>query len=175
MRIVGALTLCFVLLATTEVEARRGGFLSGLLRGAAKAAPHINRQKTYDVLTLTQAKLKECIQLSSALDDAGKILDDEEKGLSSAQEQLQGAFDNLELQRSSIDNTSQFEVDEFNRRLDVLRAEQTRFNDAVDKHNNRVSNYQSHANRFNTTCAGKRYYEEDLQLVEAELGMKLKP
>lgn len=172
------LALC-ITLPSTQVEARKGlGSLFKLGRGA-KA---INGAKHYNSGTLTVAQLKACLMLeqkieSSEIDLSSKqspVVRQEQK-IEKIEREISTLKRYLDLNQKTTFYTQQ-QVDDFNRKveryneflpaynreLEAYKNLETIYNGAVGRHNKMV-------NEFQVSCAGKRYYEDDLLSAKSAL------
>jgi outer membrane murein-binding lipoprotein Lpp len=98
----------------------------------------------YSGPTLSQAELRQC------------VLD--ERSINAAMDKLERDEVYINQQESQVNQYSQQSVDRFNALVSNFNSEAARANARVDS--------------FNTTCAGRAYYESDMRAVQASFGGK---
>ena len=159
-------------LPSPEVEARKGfGSVFKLGRGAKVA----NSAKHYSSNTLTVEQLKACLLLEQKVDSSEKnlntkkkIIGNQEKKIKQLEHEVSSLKSYLGLNKNSNFYTQE-QVDSFNRKVE-------RYNQMISQHNNEFKTYKKIEAGYNSTiarhnpivssfqssCAGKRYYEDDL-------------
>lgn len=172
------LALC-ITLPSTQVEARKGlGSLFKLGRGA-KA---INGAKHYNSETLTLAQLKACLLLEQKIESSEIDLSSKQSPVVHQKQKIEKIEREISTLKRYLDinqNTSfytQQQVDDFNikverynefipaynRELEAYKNLEAVYNGAIGRHNKMV-------NEFQVSCAGKRYYEDDLLSAKSAL------
>lgn len=162
---------CFVL-PSPEVEARKGfGSLFKLGRGA-KA---LNGAKHYSSNTLTVEQLRACLLLEQKVDASEKQLNTEqnpiekqERKIKQLEYEVSSLKSYLELNKNSsfyaqeqVDSFNQKVerynqlISQYNKEFETYKKMEAGYNSIVASHNSIISSFQS-------SCAGKRYYEDDL-------------
>ncbi|EPA0547527.1 hypothetical protein ACQZN4_003272 [Vibrio alginolyticus] len=159
-----------------ESEAKRG---FGSIFKAGKGARAVGGVKSYDFNTLTLEQLRQCLSLESDIEISEQRLKNDALPLNSKKKVLSS----LEAKVNSLDRYltinqnvvfyTQAEVDAFNYKvekynkliatynveLEHYRKLERPYNDLVGEHNNKIG-------KFKMDCAGKRYYEEDLNTIK---------
>ena len=159
-------------LPAQEVEARKGfGSLFKLSRGA-KA---LNGAKHYSPNTLTVEQLRACLLLEQEVDASARQLNTEqnpiekqENKIKQLEHEVSSLKSYLELNKNSsfytqeqvdifnwkVERYNQL-ISQYNKELKAYKKMEAGYNSIVASHNSIVSSFQS-------SCAGKRYYEDDL-------------
>lgn len=78
------------------------------------------------------------------------VLDQEDAALSAAQAQLEVAETRLERQRATLDRTNQYEVQDFNKKVDALNAMRRQVSSRIDAFNNGVGSFNAELHRVGT-------------------------
>lgn len=172
------LVLCLIL-PSNQVEARKGlGSLFELGRGA-KA---INGVKHYNSGTLTVEQLRSCLLLEKKVDDSEydlssklSLIEIQEQKLKNLEREMSTLKAYLDVNQNA-EFYSQQQVDEFNLKVEKYNQFIPVYNIDLDNYKTLESDYNSvvgqhnkFVNDFQTSCAGKLYYEDDL--VSAKSGL----
>ncbi len=118
---------------------------------------------------MSQAELRTCLQAEQALNVRSDEIDQQELGIQKQQTQLEELEARIERQKPLVDRYSQESVDSFNRLISRHRRLAKEYNQSVEPFNNKIAAYKADQDRFNATCAGKSYYESDMQAVRASM------
>jgi hypothetical protein len=174
------LGLCAFVTSTADVEARRGGFVSALVRAGAHAATSHGTSssssagtpaiKTYGPEVLTVAQIEACLRRATDLDkSAGSLqeLVDKVKGDSS---DIERAQTDLQAQKQQVNTRSEASVNAYNSRLAALRTRIDRHNASVDQVRSQETAHNSVVAVYNTDCA-KKYYRDDMEAARVRLGI----
>lgn len=147
-------------LHSPDAHSRRGVRIrsSGLRRGTSHAGPVMSRDE-----------LRRCVQQESTLNVDGESLDRDEAELAEKQRAIDSIEQTLERRKVSLDRSSQDAIDSYNGLVARHRRLVRAYNESIAPYNKRVAAYQDAQNSFNATCAGKVYYEDDMQAVRAAL------
>jgi hypothetical protein len=151
------------LVAVDFAEARKGGFVAALIRGAVRAGtsstgpsgdgtssggpsadglgPAFN-QKTYGPGVLTPAQLEHCVASAVVLDQRVAQLDGHSRNVDREKAAIEAAQANLLADEAKADLRSRTQVDSFNRRLAALH-------DRIDRYNADVRSYLAAAQAHN--------------------------
>ena len=166
-----ALLFAATMTHSPTVDARRFGGLRGLravTRTAAVASRVYGRQPTGGYV-LSQSELKTCLvmkqriePIATRLESGGNQIEDEQDSLSALEREI-------ERSANYVDNTSQYEVDRFNRKVDQYNAQRSRLQTKIDRWNAQLSAVKTDFERFDSQCGGRSYYESDKQTVLASL------
>lgn len=157
-------------------EARKG---SGALTALGLAA---GAAKTYGANTLTVAQLKQCMILQRKIDNSAEALEPDETALTAKEQQ----FTELEAERKSLQDyltqnenatfETQAQVDQYNEKVNRYNALIDESNRVVDEYeklqviyNGKIGGHNDMVNEFDSGCAGKQYYVDDMSTVMAEL------
>ena len=172
------LTLC-IILPSTQVEARKGlGSLFNLGRGA-KA---VNGVKHYNSGTLTVEQLRACLRLEQKVDGSEFDLSSKQSPIEIQEQKLKS----LEREMSNlkayldVDQNAKFytqqQVDEFNSKVERYNQFISAYNIELEhyktlgaNYNRAIGQHNKLVNDFQVSCAGKRYYEDDL--ISAKSGL----
>jgi uncharacterized phage infection (PIP) family protein YhgE len=174
------LGFCAFVTSTADVEARRGGFVSALVRAGAHAATSHGTSssssagtqaiKTYGPEVLTVAQIEACLRRATDLDkSAGSLqeLVDKVKGDSS---DIERAQTDLQAQKQQVNTRSEASVNAYNSRLAALRTRIDRHNASVDQVRSQEAAHNSVVSLYNADCA-KKYYRDDMEAARVRLGI----
>lgn len=154
----------FTLAAVSTADARRFRLGSGV-RALGNAA------KSYTFDTLSPTQLKTCLVDETALEKKSAALSARHNEIAKQQTEIKLLRSALTMSQERLDRTSQKAVDAFNRQVASFNEKLQAGSAAVAEYNRSVEAQKAETNRFNQTCGGKRYYEDDLISVRAELGV----
>jgi hypothetical protein len=179
MRTVLVLAGLTVLATANFAEARRGGFLSALIRGGAHAAANHGTSaaigstryiKSYGPDTLTVAELEACIKRATELDKSASLVDAVSDKLATESSAIDRAQADLAATKNLVNRYSEASVNAYNNKLDALSAR-------INVHNNNVRQakleqmtHNLSVSLYNNNCA-KRYYADDMQAAKLRLGV----
>lgn len=169
------LTAFCVTLLPSPVDARRGIKFGGGSRA-------IDGIKRYGADTLTVSQLKDCLKLEAKFDATAEKINAEQPGLDERKNELKEISAKISELREFLESnkdaefTSQGQVDaynakartfnqlidEYNKKLDTYKVDEENHNVKIDTHNEVV-------NQFQSECAGKRYYEDDMVAAKGSL------
>ena len=166
-------------LPSTEAEARKGfGSIFKLGRGA-KA---LNGIKEYDFNTLSVEEIRACLFLEQKANKSEKDLELEQPSISEKEKyltQLDSEINILSRYLELNKNTnfySQQEVDNFNNKVKrhneliaVYNKEIASYKSLEATYNSHVTQHNSVVNKFQSECAGKRYYEDDFVAASSNI------
>lgn len=162
-------------------EARRGGFLSALIRGgthaATSAATHTSpstsptAMKAYGADTLTVAQLEQCVATAVELDRSSETLDTRSQGIDGEKAALETAQNDLSADKARVNTRSKASVDAFNRKLDALNTRIETFNAGIRAYKELEAAHNVKVASYNGSCA-KKYYADDMNAVRQKLGLK---
>jgi len=127
--------------------------------------------KSYSADHLTPDQLKACLSSERRLEKAGADLDQRKEALTKSQEAIRLEKIGVELAQSRVDRYSQRSVDQFNSLVEKFNARVASNGQNIDAYNRDLESQKIEASRFNTSCGGKRYYEDDLKLAMSQLGI----
>jgi hypothetical protein len=170
------------LVAVDFAEARKGGFVAALIRGAVRAGTSSTGpsgdglgpafgQKTYGPDVLTPAQLERCVASALVLDQSVAQLDQRSRDVDAEKAAIESVQASLFADEAKVDLRSRTQVDSFNRRLAALHDRIDRYNAGVrsyaaasDAHNEKIVSFQAE-------CA-KKYYVEDMNAVRIKLNLQ---
>ena len=119
---------------------------------------------------LSRDALRVCVREEREI-DAGKIQQQlDENALKIRRDELEADEQSLEIRRSQVNARSQESVDGFNNAIRAHSMDIDEYNRAVDEARRRDGAVGSLVNSFNTTCGGRSYYQDDMDVVLLELG-----
>ncbi len=159
-------------LPTPEVEARKGfGSLFKLGRGAKS----LNGAKHYNYNTLTVEQLRACLLLEQKVDTSERQLntaqdpiENQEKKVKQLEHEVSSLKNYLEINTNPSFYTQE-QVDSFNRKVERYNQSISQYNKKLETYkkmeagyNSSVASHNAIVNSFQSDCAGKRYYEDDL-------------
>lgn len=153
-----------VLLVGTTADARRG--FASSARGLRAASV-----KTYGPSVLTPKLLEDCLRVDARLNSLDRRLKNEQQGINREKSSLTLALQLLDKDRSRLDRTNKYEVETFNRRVSALNNRGMTLDAQIDRFNAVVEEQRQLVARFDTTCVGKQYYEDDLQAAKKKLNL----
>ncbi len=178
MRALAALTVIVLLASADFAEARRGGFVSSLIRGGARAAAHgsggsggVGTYKSYgpDVLTVTQ--IEACVKRASELDRSVGILEARTQQIEAESTAIDRTQAELQRAKLSVDTYSAASVNAYNAKLNQLRTRINVHNSNIPQAKFEQAAHNSAVASYNTDCA-KKYYQDDMDSVKLKLGLK---
>ena len=172
------------LLTGNLAEARRGGFVSALIRGGAHAAGSGSQSsgssattsastgtKTYGPDTLTAVQLERCVGVAVQLDQSSDTVDARIRTVEAEKSIIDTAQSDLSAAQARVDRRSRASVDAFNRKLDALNVRIEAHNVAVRSYKAFEANHNQKVALYNADCA-KKYYADDMNSVKQKLGLK---
>jgi hypothetical protein len=156
------LTACIALVTglmfTGPVHAKRGRRVrlsgAGLGAGAKTAGP-----------TLTRDELRACIALQNSINREADVIDLESARMEQEKNRLDNYSALIDIQRIGLDSYNPYAVDAFNGMVRSHRLMVSNYNAKSLHFNQRVLTQNAGVLQFNSTCAGKAYYESDMQAV----------
>lgn len=174
-----------ILLTCDFAEARKGGFVSALIRGGAHAAGSASQStgssagtstsipaaKTYGPYTLTLAQLERCVGVAVELDRSSDAVDARAGSVESEKSAIDTAQSELSAAQARVDRRSKASVDAFNRKLDALNARIEAHNVAVRAYKALEAGHNQKVASYNADCA-RKYYADDMNTVRIKLGLK---
>jgi hypothetical protein len=172
------LVLLPVLTVATAVVAapRADGILATMLRQAVAidqpGDADMPEARIYDKDTLTRQTLKSCLILAHDLDAAEENIEPERERLRHVKGEVERLQNRLQAALKAANGARRAENDKLTaettakRRAFVLAA--NALEEAIESRNLSVG-------RFNSECAGRRYYAADLRAVRPELPFDLAP
>lgn len=165
-RVVGTIALAALLLPS-PVSARRRVKIVG--RG-------VTGRKTYSSPNVLKPDdLRACLQQEAAINELGELIDADEVALQKRAEQIDQMGRSLDNRQARVDVYSKASVDAYNREVDRHRKAVAEYNLATPVFNARAADFNNRVQGFNANCAGKSYYEDDMQTARAALGMPKAP
>jgi hypothetical protein len=172
------------LLTCDLAEARKGGFVSALIRGGAHAAGSASQSsgsstgtststgtKTYGADTLTLAQLERCVGVAVELDQSSDTVDARAKTVETERSAVETVQSDLTAAQAKVDRRSKSSVDAFNRKLDALNARIEAHNVAVRAYKALEAGHNQKVTSYNADCA-RKYYADDMNAVKQKLGLK---
>jgi len=171
--------LAIAALNCDAAQARRGGFLSALIRTGAHAAASSTHTSTssptaakiYGPDTLTVAQLEQCVSSAVALDRSSETLETRSLAIDSEKASVEAAQADLAVDKARVNTRSKASVDAFNRKLDALNARIDSFNAGIRAYKELESAHNQQVASYNAGCA-KKYYADDMNAVRQKLGLK---
>lgn len=175
-----------LLLTCDLAEARKGGFVSALIRGGAHAAgsspkdapgssagtsTSVSATKTYGPDTLTLTQLERCVGVAVELDRSSDTVDARAGAMESEKSAIDTAQSDLSAAQARVDRRSKASVDAFNRKLDALNARIEAHNVGVRAYKALEAGHNQKVASYNADCA-RKYYADDMNAVKLKLGLK---
>ena len=105
----------------------------------------------------------------------GERIDADEVVLQQRADQIDQMGRSLDSRQSRVDVSSKASVDAYNREVDRHRKAVAEYNDGTPPFNARVAAFNNRLQGFNANCAGKSYYEDDMQMARTALGIPKTP
>jgi hypothetical protein len=119
---------------------------------------------------LSRDQLRDCVQQQRAIDAESDAISRVEAAMAHRRDTLEAEERSIDARRPQIDARSQQAVDVFNATIKTHVAAVNLYNDDVNKARQRVEALNEKIDAFNTSCAGRSYYVDDMDAVLAELG-----
>jgi hypothetical protein len=170
-----------ILLTCDFAEARKGGFVSALIRGGAHATASTSSSsagtssstgtKTYGPDTLTLVQLERCVGVAVELDRSSDTVDTRIRTVEAEKSVIDTAQSDLSAAQARVDRRSPASVDAFNRKLDALNVRIEAHNVAVRAYKALEANHNQKVASYNADCA-RKYYADDMNAVRLKLGLK---
>lgn len=165
------LALFSLTLVSYDTSAKKGLRFGKGMRG--------NATKTYDQNTLSSMQLITCLQNEKKVDESEGIIEQKKRtvsdftdGIEALDKQLGGLARAIESKDTSS-FTAQNQIDEYNEQIDkynlLLQKRNARFeaySDIEVDFNGKVNQHNELIKQFSLQCAGKRYYEDDMELAK---------
>jgi hypothetical protein len=179
MRIVLVLAGLLLLASANFAEARRGGFLSALIRGGAHSAANHGTSaaigstryiKSYGPDTLTVAQLEACIKRATELDKSAGVVEAVTDKLAAESSAIDRAQAELTVAKDLVNRYSQPSVNAYNNKLDALNARINAHNNNVRQAKVEQTTHNLSVTLYNNDCA-KRYYHDDMEAAKLRLGV----
>jgi len=163
-----------VILSSIPADARRGGFLSALVRGsvqgAARSGGH-SYAKTYGPDTLTIDQIEKCIKFAQELDRSSEYLNAVAASINAESAAITQAQQFLSVEKDLVDRYSEASVNAYNNKLAAMRARISRHNASVDRGEGDQNAHNTRVLSYNAECA-KKYYADDMEAARVMLGVK---
>ena len=161
-RAMGLMTLAALLLpapASARRRVRAGG--RGLTGRKIYSSPNV----------LKPEELRTCLQQEVTINELGERIDADEVVLQQRADQIDQMGRSLDSRQSRVDVSSKASVDAYNREVDRHRKAVAEYNRQLSGFNAGATDFNNRVQGFNTNCAGKSYYEDDMQTARTALGM----
>lgn len=151
----------FLLSMCNQATARKGGSLESFL-GAA-----VLRSKPGETAdqVLTKEQLRTCLSIKENLSARSETLASLNKQLDSNERERASEARILEVEQQLVGAGSQFDIDRFNDKVHRFNQSVKSDQFAVEAYNRKVQLYEIDRRGFSENCAGKSYYEEDMQAL----------
>ena len=165
--LVGAL-LALVSFFSNEASAQKRGLVGSLLgAGAAASSAARSGPKTYGPNELRPDALKACLEIAHSLDQKSDRIDGLADRLATEKDAI--ARERAELEKDRAREMTNPEIDAFNQRVRLHRANVDAFNAGVDLYEHDRAEYNASVEQFKRDCAGKGYYTSDLSAIQHSL------
>lgn len=119
---------------------------------------------------LSRDQLRDCIRQQRAIDADSYAAKRAEAAMAQRRDTLEAEEQSINGRRSTIDARSQQAVDTFNASVKTHIAAINLYNHDVNQARQRVEGLNEKVTAFNTGCAGRAYYVDDMDAVLAALG-----
>lgn len=129
----------------------------GIGRGAGHAGPVMSRDE-----------LRFCVNQDDRIDNLEQAITELEGAAASERLQLEASERALADAKAGVDVYSQQSVDGFNRMVDRHAELVDQYNATLPRVNEKISVRNEAVHTYNTVCAERAYYEDDLAAVNAE-------
>jgi hypothetical protein len=129
---------------------------TGLTRGMTNAGPVMSREE-----------LRSCLQRESALNLRSDEIDREEAALKVSQSELSSLEALIDRRLTTIDRYNKGSVNSHNALITKQRKLVRAYNDRIERFNTLIAGNKIDQDNFNIACAGKAYYDADMQAVRA--------
>ncbi|MEE4383165.1 MAG: hypothetical protein V2J02_14285 [Pseudomonadales bacterium] len=117
---------------------------------------------------LTRAQLRECVAMEERIETMQSTIDSQKTELDGAERDLETLGTRLDREAIALDRYSQESVDRYNALVERHRQQIDAFNARVNEYNRLVDDGAPLIDRYNSSCAERAYYEDDLAAVLAE-------
>ncbi len=165
-RAMAAIALAALLLPATASARRRVRVVGrGLTGRKTYASPNV----------LKPAELRACLQQEAEINEVGERIDADEIILQPKAAEIDQMGRDLDTRQARVDVYSKASVDAYNREVDQHRKAVADYNRQLAGFNAGAADFNNRVQGFNANCAGKSYYEDDMQAARAALGMTKKP
>lgn len=166
-RWVGLAVLAALMLPAPALARRRVRIAGRGLTGGRKTYTSPN--------VLKPEELRACLQQEVTINEMGDRIDADEVVLQQRADQVDQMGRSLEARQSRVDLSSKDAVDAYNREVARHRNAIAEYNRQLTGFNAGANGFNNRVQEFNTICAGKSYYEEDMQTARAALGLSKTP
>jgi hypothetical protein len=130
-------------------------------RGVARTLGR--KQYTEDVLT--QDALRDCISNEAEINYISKAMDVSKSRVEIEQSEMDQLGRDLDFKQSMLNRYSQTDVDNYNSLIKQFESRRTKYSVMVDKYNLDRKDLNHTIDMFNSKCANKKYYEDDLEAI----------
>lgn len=145
--------------AAGPAVARRRFRLSG--RGIGRGAGHTGP-------VMSREELRFCVNHDGRLENLEQAISELEGAAASGRLQLEASERALADAKAGVDVYSEQSVDGFNRLVDRHAELVDRYNARLPLVNEKIAERNEAVHTYNTVCAEKAYYEDDLAAITAE-------
>lgn len=153
-----------MLATVVPAEARR----FRLPRGAGRAG---RGTKSYTADTLSREQLERCLVDGQSLDDAEAAIAKQEASIVALNDELEDLNARLQRDGITLDRYSKVAVDTYNDGVAAYETKRLAFNRQVDIFNAEIDQFNDVAGRYNMSCNGKTYYEDDMEAARLAVGI----
>ena len=166
-------------LTSNNVEARKG---VGSLLKYGQGSKAVYGRGNYEANTLSVDELRQCLLLGQQIDSSDKKLNLEQPVISSKGSDLKRIEAEITTLKHYLEVNSnakfytQQQVDKFNksaeyynRLIDYFNNELEAYRSLEEGYSSSISSHNLLVSKFDSTCAGKHYYEDDLVVVKSSL------
>jgi hypothetical protein len=119
---------------------------------------------------LSRDQLRDCVRQQRAIDVESDAMQGVEATINHRRDTLEAEERSIDAQRPRIDTKSQRAVDAFNATVNAHVTAVNLYNADIGKATERLQALNEKIDAFNTGCAGRSYYLDDMNAVLAELG-----
>ena len=122
----------------------------------------------YDPDVLSESQLETCVRSEREIDSQEAKFESAE--YDAARQQLEDLSRKIDISNITVDRYSQASIDEHNALIDTYNKLLGDFEPLESEYNSKAESFGLLVDRFNRDCAGKRYYDSDMQAVIRRLG-----
>lgn len=165
------LALFSLSLVSYDTSAKKGLRFGKGMRGSTT--------KAYDQNTLSSMQLISCLQNKKKIDESEGFIEQKKRTVSDFSDGIKALDKQLDRLARAIETTdtssftAQNQIDEYNEQIDkynlLFQKRNTRFeaySDIEVDFNGNVNQHNELIKQFSLQCAGKRYYEDDMEIAK---------
>lgn len=150
-----ALLFAAALLTAMPADAQKRGTMRGLPKGAKTNEP-----------VLTRDQLRQCVKLDKEMSTDSPEVRRQQALIRAGSARLDKLGSEMDEWRKNVDATNKAEIDSFNRLVEEQKALVEAHNAQLPDFNARLARIKAVATEHDASCAGRVYYEKDMDAIE---------